>query len=128
MADSKTPLLGSGQVGSAPEPPPKENAALYYDSTQTPVQRYLQISFVAMVVIMVLVSLVLSLYRGITYHYNGALYLLLGICMLGLAGLEVLLIYIIRKGDFPKEKTWFLFFMGFCILLQGVFTDILVFY
>lgn len=36
-------------------------------------------------------------------------------------------IVFIRKGDLPKEKTWFLYFVGGCVMMEAIFTDILLF-
>lgn len=36
-------------------------------------------------------------------------------------------IVFIRKGDLPKEKTWFLYFVGGCVIMEAIFTDILLF-
>ena len=32
----------------------------------------------------------------------------------------------VRSGDLAHEKAWFLYFVGFCILLESIFTDVLV--
>ncbi|KAI8793886.1 hypothetical protein BgiMline_005756 [Biomphalaria glabrata] len=130
MSDSKTALLS----GSRPTaPPPVANSsevtdeAVYHDSAQSPTSRFLQILFVGLVVVMVLVSISLSIYRGSDVKENGGMYFMLAISLVGFALVEIIMIIFTRRGDLPKGKTWFLYFVGFCIMLESIFTDVLVF-
>ncbi|XP_041364921.1 uncharacterized protein LOC121380180 isoform X1 [Gigantopelta aegis] len=122
MADDKTSLLGGGQQSTS-----SDSDALYHDSSQSPTMRRIQIGFVGLIVIMVLISVSLSIYQGIDQGKEGALYFLLGLSLMGLVIVEICLIMFIRKGDLPKGKQWFLYFVGFCIFLEAIFTDVLVF-
>ena len=36
-------------------------------------------------------------------------------------------IVFVRNGDLPKEKSWFLYFVGGCIILEAIFTDVLLY-
>ncbi|XP_052070366.1 uncharacterized protein LOC127709062 isoform X2 [Mytilus californianus] len=36
-------------------------------------------------------------------------------------------ILFIRKGELPTEKTWFLYFVGGCVILESIFTDVLLY-
>ncbi|KAH9492795.1 hypothetical protein Btru_024731 [Bulinus truncatus] len=130
MADSKTSLIS----GSRPTPPAPvantsdaTNEAVYHDSAQSPTARLLQVLFVGLVVVMVLISISLSIYRGSAVKENGGMYFMLGISLIGFALVEIIMIIFTRRGDLPKGKTWFLYFVGFCVMLESIFTDVLVF-
>jgi hypothetical protein len=32
----------------------------------------------------------------------------------------------VRRGDLPKGKTWFLYFVGGAVILEAIFTDVAV--
>ncbi|XP_013414851.1 uncharacterized protein LOC106176853 [Lingula anatina] len=115
----KTQIVGAGKATSA--------GPLYHDSTQTPLMRGLQLTFVSLVVLMVLISIILSIAQSVQVPMNTGVYLLLGISLLGFAVIEVILIVFIRQGELPKERMWFLYVVGFCILLEAIFTDILLY-
>lgn len=113
-----------------PEPPPTSPLAdqtLYHDSTQTPRARLLQICFVALVTIMVLISIILSIVQGVKNGSYGGIYFMLGICLIGFVAVEIILIRFIRKEELPREKMWFLYFVGGCVILECIFTDVLLF-
>ncbi|CAL1534227.1 unnamed protein product [Lymnaea stagnalis] len=132
MADIKTGLL----TGARPTPPPSASSpdvtgvtgdAVYHDSAQSPRSRLIQVLFVGLVVVMALVSISLSIYRGADVSENGGMYFMLGISLIGFAIVEIIMIIFTRRGDLPKGKTWFLYFVGFCVMLESIFTDVLVF-
>ncbi|XP_059152833.1 uncharacterized protein LOC131938719 [Physella acuta] len=132
MADSRTPILS----GVRPVPPPVANSAdgaatteyaVYHDSAQSPTSRLIQVLFVGLVVVMALVSICLSIYRGVDVDANGGMYFMLGISLVGFAVVEIIMIIFTRRGDLPKGKTWFLYFVGFCVMLESIFTDVLLF-
>ncbi|XP_005094725.1 uncharacterized protein LOC101858333 [Aplysia californica] len=135
MADDKTGLLS----GSRPSPPPAPSSgssvaatnittgAVYHDSTQSPTARLLQLVFVALVVVMVLVTLSLSVYRGLDVDTDGSAYFLQGVSLIGFVVIEVMMIIFTRRGDLPKGKSWFLYLVGFCVMLEAIFTDVLLF-
>ncbi|XP_069123697.1 uncharacterized protein [Argopecten irradians] len=104
-----------------------ESNAVYHDKWQGPRARALQVVFVVLIIIMVLVCVALAIYRGIVVGENGGLYFMLGMCLVGYVILEVILIIFIRQGELPKEKTWFLYFLGMCVILEAIFTDILLY-
>ena len=33
----------------------------------------------------------------------------------------------IRKEELPREKMWFLYFVGGCVILECIFTDVLLY-
>ena len=101
----------------------KENA-LYYGNNQSPTSLRLQLLFVALVVVMVVITIGLSLDRGIELGTN---YFMLGISLIGFVVVEIILILFIRKGELPPEKTWFLYFVGVCVILESIFTDVLLY-
>ncbi|XP_076074038.1 uncharacterized protein LOC143045435 [Mytilus galloprovincialis] len=102
---------------------PQENA-LYYGNNLSPNSRRLQILFVSLVVIMVGINIGLSMDQGIKH---GANYFMLGISLIGFVVIEIILILFIRKGELPPEKTWFLYFVGGCVILESIFTDVLLY-
>ncbi|XP_033755524.1 uncharacterized protein LOC117338327 [Pecten maximus] len=121
MADDSTSLMRNQQTTST------EDNAVYHDKWQGPRARALQIVFVVLIIIMVMVCVVLAIYRGIVVGENGGLYFMLGVCLVGYVILEIILIIFIRQGELPKEKTWFLYFLGMCVILEAIFTDILLY-
>jgi len=105
---------GQGLISDGrPAPPAAKSQALYHDSTQGPVAKTMQLLFISMIVIMVLVTLFLSVYKGIDTHSSD--YFLLGINLLGFIIIEVLMIIFTRRGDLPRRS------IGFCILLDFVY-------
>ncbi|XP_022313140.2 uncharacterized protein LOC111118117 [Crassostrea virginica] len=116
MADDKTTLL-KGK--------PNELDGIYYD--QSPTSRCLQACFVTLVILMVLVSIILSIVRGVELGAYGGGHLMLGISLIGFVVVEICMIVFFRKGDLPKEKNWFLYFVGGCVIFEAIFTDILLF-
>ncbi|CAG5118130.1 unnamed protein product [Candidula unifasciata] len=130
MADDKTSLL-SGSRPSPPAPPDftstSSTDAVYHDSSQTPTARLIQVLFVALVVVMVLLSISLSIYRGIDTAVEGGKYLMLGISLAGFVAVQILMINFTRRGDLPRGKTWFLYFVGVCVILEAIFVDVLLF-
>ncbi|GFS04754.1 hypothetical protein ElyMa_002919500 [Elysia marginata] len=76
---------------------------------------------------MVVITLSLSIYRSIDVEDNGGMYFMLGVCLLGFVIIEVLMIVFTRRGDLPKGKTWFLYFVGVCVIFEAIFTDVLLF-
>jgi 4-amino-4-deoxy-L-arabinose transferase-like glycosyltransferase len=127
MADDKTGLLS----GSRPSPPSTQAStsadAVYHDSSQSPKARLFQVLFVVLVIVMVLVAISLSIYQGIDAPVEGAKYLMLGISLAGFVAVEILMIVFTRRGDLPRGKTWFLYFVGVCVILEATFVDILLF-
>ncbi|KAL8604199.1 hypothetical protein ACOMHN_014767 [Nucella lapillus] len=116
-------------VPKSPEtgPATTSNAALYHDSSQSPQARMCQLLFVGLVVIMVLITISLSIYRGLDVSENGFMYFLLGVNLIGFAVLEIIMIIFVRRGDLPKGKTWFLYFVGGAVILEAIFTDVALF-
>ncbi|XP_021379570.1 uncharacterized protein LOC110467029 [Mizuhopecten yessoensis] len=121
MADDSKPLMRTQQTTAT------EANAVFHDKYQGPRARALQIVFVILVAIMVLVCVILSIYRGIVVGEDGGLYFMLGVSLVGFVVLEIILIIFIRQGELPKEKTWFLYFLGMCVFLEAIFTDILLY-
>ncbi|XP_048758965.1 uncharacterized protein LOC125668673 [Ostrea edulis] len=117
MADDKTSLVAGNKKDL--------EGGIYYE--QTPATRCLQVGFVALVVIMVIISIILSMVRGTDLGTYGGGHFMLGISLIGFVVLEICMIVFIRRGDLPKEKTWFLYFVGGCVILEAIFTDILLF-
>ncbi|KAK2154436.1 hypothetical protein LSH36_269g10006 [Paralvinella palmiformis] len=122
MADStdRTSLLGDQRSG--PGSPSYVNA--FEERRQDPVARLLQLAFVVVVIIMVLLSLVLSFVQAAKVE---GLYAMLGLSLLGLTVIVIILAKFIKSGDLPQEKSWFLYVTGGCILLESIFTDVLLY-
>ncbi|KAL3877796.1 hypothetical protein ACJMK2_035446 [Sinanodonta woodiana] len=117
-ASDRTPILQASKPGGD---------VLYHDSTQTPRARLLQVCFVVLVVLMVAITLSLSIYRGINLGEYGGLYFMLGVSLMGYVVTTIILVLFVRKGELPREKTWFLYFVGGCVILEAIFTDVLLF-
>ncbi|XP_062613355.1 uncharacterized protein LOC134275130 [Saccostrea cucullata] len=73
------------------------------------------------------ISIILSMVRGTELGTYGGGHFMLGITLIGFVVLEIFMIVFIRRGDLPKEKTWFLYFVGGCVILEAIFTDILLY-
>ncbi|KAK7111219.1 uncharacterized protein [Littorina saxatilis] len=124
MSDEREPIVPrSAESPSAAS----SSAVLYHDSSQSPQSRTCQLLFVGLVVVMVLVTLVLSIWRGIEVTESGFMYFMLGLNLLGFAILEIIMIMFVRRGDLPKGKTWFLYFVGGAVILESIFTDVALF-
>ncbi|KAL5018232.1 hypothetical protein ScPMuIL_003954 [Solemya velum] len=123
MADDKSSLLGR----SGPNDGSVTDNTLYYGSSQTPKARMAQVLFVALVVVMVLITIALSIFQGVDRGNDGGLYFMLGISLVGFVLVDVFLIIFIRRGDLPEGKTWFLYFIGGCVILEAIFTNVLLF-
>lgn len=121
----KEPIFGAPVAAKTGEGAPSQ-APMYYDSTQSPRAKAILYGFVSIVIINVLVALILCFYQGAKTKRDGFLYFLMACCLIGLVAAEIILIPLVRRGDLAKEKSWFLYFLGFCILLESIFTDILV--
>ncbi|XP_062582845.1 uncharacterized protein LOC134244606 [Saccostrea cucullata] len=117
MADDKSSLLKGKQNDL--------EQGIYYE--QSPATRCMQGCFVALVVLMVIISIILSMVRGTELGTYGGGHFMLGITLIGFVVLEIFMIVFIRRGDLPKEKTWFLYFVGGCVILEAIFTDILLY-
>ncbi|CAH1794319.1 unnamed protein product [Owenia fusiformis] len=91
--------------------PDSTSAPLFHDSSQSPTA----------------ISIGLSIYRGAVTGVNNGLYFMLGISLIGFVVIEIFLIRFIRNEDLPKEKSWFLYFVGACVILEAIFTNVLLF-
>ncbi|ESO89076.1 hypothetical protein LOTGIDRAFT_229003 [Lottia gigantea] len=121
MPSDTTPILGDGAGGTTSSGP------LYHDSSQSPRSKGIQVLFVATVIIMALVTTSLSIYRGIELGGYASLYFLMGSSLIGLMIILIIMIIFIRRDDVPKEKTWFVYLMGLFIILEAIFTNVLIF-
>lgn len=113
-----------------PEPPPVStipDQVLYHDSTQTPRARCLQILFVLLVVIMVLVCIILSIVQGVKNGSYGGIYFMLGLSLCGFVAIEIILVVFIRRDHLDRGKLWFLYFVGGVVILESIFTDVLLY-
>merc|ERR1712154_597327 len=122
--DESTPVVPKYTEDSTPQVP------LFHDSSQSPLARIIQLVFVIVTSLMVALTLIFSIYRAVKVtgeDGNGGVYFLLGLSLQGLVALEVIMVFFLRYGDLPADKMWFLYFVGGCIVLEAVFTDVLLF-
>lgn len=84
----------------------------------------MQVAFVVIVILMVFISVILSLVRAATVH---GLYAMLGLSLVGFSALVVFMMLFIKRGELAREKSWFLYVVGGCILLEAIFTDVLLY-
>ncbi|KAK7507210.1 hypothetical protein BaRGS_00001145 [Batillaria attramentaria] len=127
MSSEREPFVGRQSSPSESPAQATTGTALYHDSSQSPQARMCQLLFVALVVVMVLISISLSIYRGTAVEENGFMYFMLGVNLIGFAVLEIIMIMFVRRGDLPKGKTWFLYFVGGAVILESIFTDVALF-
>ncbi|XP_062519769.1 uncharacterized protein LOC134194815 [Corticium candelabrum] len=118
MMAETSPIFGSNPSKPAQDP-------LFYDKADTPKTRALQIAFVSCVIIAVGITFILSIVRALQ---EDGIYILLFVSLISFAQTEVFLFWWIRKGDVPKEKFNWLYIIGFCVLIESIFTDILLFH
>lgn len=100
---------------------------LYHDSTQTPTARRSQVLFVALVAIAVLICIILSIVQGVKNGSYGAIYFMLGLSLIGFVAVEIILVLFIRRDHLDRGKIWFLYFVGGVVILESIFTDILLY-
>lgn len=117
--------FGSTGTEGARGPRSSDSGPIYYDTQQTPTARLLQLSFMVIVVIMVLISFILSIYRCVLQR--DGLYILLGLGLVGFLIVNCVLILFIRYGDLSPEKSPFLYFVGGCIIIEAILTSVLLF-
>ncbi|GAB1602930.1 uncharacterized protein LOC115211943 [Argonauta hians] len=119
MTDDSTRLL-AGNV-------PPDSRPSYYDSDMGRT-KMAQVLFVGTLIIMVFITISLSIYQGVHQSENGALNFMLGLSLIGFVAVELLMVKFIQNGDLSREKTWFLYFVGGCVFLEAIFTDVLLFH
>lgn len=116
---------GFGATGTEGSSASSDSRPIYYDTQQTPTARLLQLSFMAIVVLMVLLSFILSIYRCVVK--SDGLFILLGLGLVGFLAVNCILILFIRYGDLSPEKSPFLYFVGSCIVIESILTCVLLF-
>lgn len=128
MDSEKTPIwqAESGGAGGTGGASTTESKALFHTSTQGPKARAMMIGSVIITSVMVIIALSLCIYQGVKTGQHGFLYFLIGVCLIGFIAVEIILMRFLRSGDLAPEKAWFLYFLGFCIFLESIFTDVLV--
>lgn len=121
-------LLDGGQSFPSPLPqsPPNEyDNALYHEQGRSPRETLIMYFFMLFVIIMVMITIILSLYRGAAVDST---YILLGVSIISIGMVELVLVHWTRSGELPAEKLWFLYFVGICISLESIFTDVLLYH
>ncbi|XP_076459812.1 uncharacterized protein LOC143292970 [Babylonia areolata] len=113
-------------------PPPQsstsdEGIMSYQEESQSSRSKMCQLLFVGLVVVLVLITIGLSIYRSFDATGHGIMYLLLGVNLITFGVLEIIMIIFVQRGHLPQGKTWFLYFVGGAVLLESVFTNIALF-
>ncbi|XP_031565472.1 uncharacterized protein LOC116300696 [Actinia tenebrosa] len=116
--------LGKEDASLLSDQKPSEQA-LFHDKGKSPKEKLYLYLFIALVVIMVGVTIIISMIRGST---TDSTYLLLGISILSIGFVQGVLIHWTRTGELPAEKLWFLYLVGTCLILESIFTDVLLFH
>lgn len=119
-ADDTTCLLNN----DSPADPATRNS--FYQNADSQRPRMAQLIFVGSIIVMVFITITLSIYRGVKLGSNGFLYFMLGVSLVGFVIIELIMVNFIRKGDLVQEKSWFLYFVGACVFLEAIFTDVLL--
>ncbi|XP_033101046.1 uncharacterized protein LOC117104338 [Anneissia japonica] len=122
MADEKTSLFGESQYNSSAS----EGNNTYYGSNISKDKKAM-FAFVGVVTISVLISIILSIVQGAKTKSHGFIFFLLGLSLIGFVAIELFLIRFIKSGDLHESKTWFLYIVGGCAMLESIFTDVLLY-
>ncbi|CAH3158309.1 unnamed protein product [Pocillopora meandrina] len=116
---------GKSFPSSLPQSPPNEyDNALYHEQGRSPRETLIMYFFMLFVIIMVMITIILSLYRASV----DSTYILLGVSIISIGMVELVLVRWTRSGELPAEKLWFLYFVGICISLESIFTDVLLYH
>lgn len=111
---------------SLPQSPPNEyDSPLFHEQGKSPKEKLIMYLFILFVSIMVMITIILSLYRGAAVDPT---YILLGVSIISIGMVELVLVHWTRSGELPAEKLWFLYFVGICISLESIFTDVLLYH
>ena len=97
---------------------------LYPDNYDVKRTRLKKIIFFAVVGILVVITIVLSFTRGVSNHVS---YVLLGFSIICITLVQIALWWLHRVRQLDTEKEWFIYFVGICIIIESIFTDVLLF-
>ncbi|CAB4020029.1 Hypothetical predicted protein [Paramuricea clavata] len=97
---------------------------LYPDNYDVKRTRLKKIIFFGIVGLMVAITIIISFSRGVSKHVS---YVLLGFSILCITLVECALWWLHRVGQLDSEKEWFIYFVGVCIIIESIFTDVLLF-
>ncbi|XP_065910112.1 uncharacterized protein [Dysidea avara] len=101
-----------------------EQDPLYYDKTNSPRVRIALLVTLGFMMLNVVITLILAIVRSAT---NNSLYVLLIVSLLCNLQVVFVLWYFVRKEYLPKVTLWAVFAVAIIIVIQCIFTDILVF-
>ncbi|XP_071953520.1 uncharacterized protein [Antedon mediterranea] len=125
MATEQTSLFTESQFSSSKS---EDKNTTFYDSKQDVTKdKRVMFLFVGIVAVSVLISIILSIVQGAKTKSHGFIYFLLGFSLVGFVAIELFMIRFIKTGDLHESKTWFLYVVGACIMLETVFTDVLLY-
>jgi len=82
--------------------------------------------FFTVVIVMVIITFILGIVQSSRGH-AGKLPILLGISMLANLFIQFVYGYLARSGSIKARNTWYIYLIGVCIVLQCIFTDIVIF-
>jgi hypothetical protein len=80
--------------------------------------------FISVVSVMVVISVILSIVRSVQYS---SLNILLGTSLLGLLVVQVVMIMLARSGGISRQKTWFVYVVGLCLIIESILTNVVMF-
>ncbi|RDD46913.1 hypothetical protein TrispH2_001639 [Trichoplax sp. H2] len=120
MADDE----GSKLVTDEGSQQPDNEKQVNHDSGAGRKMRIFQLVSVIVATVMVLITLGLSIYRAVAID---GLYILLGINLLAVAQIGIVVFYWIRTEEIPASKSWFLYVVDLAVILECIFTNILLF-
>jgi len=119
-------LLDGREAYTRPYTPPNEyDEAPFHEIGKSPKEKFIMYLFISFVIVMVMITIILSLYRGSKVDST---YVLLGVSITSIGLVELVLVYWSRSGELPAEKLWFLYFVGICIALESVLTNVLLYH
>jgi hypothetical protein len=80
--------------------------------------------FISVVSLMVAISVILSLVASVQRSsYN----ILLGTALIGLLVIQVIMVILARTGGISRQKTWFVYVVGLCIVVESILTNVVMF-
>ena len=97
---------------------------LYPDNYDAKKTRLKKIIFFAVVAILVVMTIIISFSRGVSKHVS---YVLLGFSIICITLVQIALWWLHRVRQLDSEKEWFIYFVGICIIIESIFTDVLLF-
>jgi heme/copper-type cytochrome/quinol oxidase subunit 4 len=106
-------------VGGTTEPEP-----IYHDKTNHPIMKYILIVLSVVVGVFTLVTVVMASVQSAIQNLN---YILLLLSFVATVQVVPFFLFFIKKEYISHKFIWFVFFFAAVIILESIFTDVLIF-